>query len=305
MAVIDKLRWESEVDENGIDWVEVSPPTGYGDTQVEIIITNSTHWADPNTLESEITFRCLDCDDIDEDERVKKIHVCRCSCDCDSFEYVLSNISQNVTEEGLPAETVIGYYGIMDRCDEDYVSAELVKDSVSVYPLDCSNGEIKLIYEIPHTQSASETHYTVNVYFDRIHLSEACSSFTFIQDSLECDCASVVLGNITYSNYFNGSEEIPQTGLTVGTEIFTYNLKQYCPAMTAKIKYGVSTTIDLIIENGSATLSRKIGPNTNSTKRDIKLEVWYNNEEEPCDVKYAKQTEKICSCEDITFTKIN
>lgn len=300
MRTTNKLKWEAEVADSGKGWVTVNPATGNGDTRVTIDIKNSDVWADPSTLESEVTFRCTNCNLLDDESKTKKIQVCRCACDCDELTVYKSESINSIPESGLSANSILGAFSLNSRCNKDVVTAELINEKTgAISQLKCDGGSIKLINAIPYNEEMSEVNYKVNAYFDRMHLPTPCSYFTFKQDALLCDCNSAVKNKITYSNYFNGTLEIPQSGLTVGTELFTYNLKQFCPdsLLTAKVMYGTSTTRDVTISGGVAKLAQKIGENVSTNKRDVTIKIYYGeseNELEECETKTTKQIG--CNC---------
>ena len=72
MITTNNLKWEAEVSDkgHGKEWVTVTPYTGFGDTNVSINIQNTDVYASEEDLVSEVTFRCVNCDLIDESYRI-------------------------------------------------------------------------------------------------------------------------------------------------------------------------------------------------------------------------------------------
>ena len=79
---IEKLEWTSSVsygpNHSGEDWISVVPPNGSGSQTVQIRVTPSNIFNDPDTAGT-VTFFCTSCDP----QITKTINVTRCTPDCE------------------------------------------------------------------------------------------------------------------------------------------------------------------------------------------------------------------------------
>lgn len=315
MKTTNKLKWEAIVSNSASGWAIVNPVTGQGDTKVSIDIKNSDVYASPDTLSGEVTFRCTNCELLDEDEKIKTIQVCRCACDCSLIE-IYRIIPETIEESGWKKENPIGSYQVNTRCNPKAVSAVLVNNrNGNTTNLNCADdGYIYLVEDIPYNQDWQNANsFTVYVYFDKGNLPEKtsamedwmnpCSHFSFSQAKLECDCSAIKtpLGEVSLSRYFAEQLVIPQSGLADGTQLFTYTIKQYCPhapQLSAKITFqGGSRNIEISSFNGTTGqgILRDGGlpAYTGGGTRNIKIWIYYNGEE----CLTATTTQKGCDCD--------
>ena len=315
MKTTNKLKWEAIVSNSASGWAIVNPVTGQGDTKVSIDIKNSDVYASPDTLSGEVTFRCTNCELLDEDEKIKTIQVCRCACDCSLIE-IYRIIPETIEESGWKKEKPIGSYQVNTRCNPKAVSAVLVNNrNGNTTNLNCADdGYIYLVEDIPYNQDwQNPNSFTVYVYFDKGNLPEKtsamedwmnpCSHFSFSQAKLECDCSAIKtpLGEVSLSKYFAEQLVIPQSGLADGTQLFTYTIKQYCPhapQLSAKITFqGGSRNIEISSFNGTTGqgILRDGGlpAYTGGGTRNIKIWIYYNGEE----CLTATTTQRGCDCD--------